>query len=380
MSSPMFSPDTENRGALVVSLSQSGPVPLDAAFACGGNELLALVGPSGSGKTTVLRAIAGLMRPATGHIRVNGETWFDAGMGTFVPPQKRAAGLVFQDYALFPHLSALDNVAIAARGYGRDAALSAARALLARVHLEGLEARRPAQLSGGQRQRVALARALARSPRVLLLDEPFSAVDQMTREKLKRELAALRSTLSIPVLLVTHDIGEALALADRVSVLYRGRTLETATPDDVRLRPSSPLVARLMGETNLFEGVVEEPGAPDSRGRIKWRNRTLDVAVTGLWRRGDRVAWLVPVDYVVLQRRDRPAAGDGENPVSGRISALASLGDRYAVTLDIEGAVRETLNFRVASHTLRRNDLAPGTEVTVSLLAEGIHLMNAEVV
>ena len=380
MSSPMFSPGAEKRGALDVALSHSGPVPLDAAFACGGNELLALVGPSGSGKTTVLRAIAGLMLPATGHIRVNGETWFDAGTGTFVPPQKRAAGLVFQDYALFPHLSALGNVAIAAKGLGREAALAAARTLLARVHLDGLEARRPAQLSGGQRQRVALARALARSPRVLLLDEPFSAVDQMTREKLKRELAALRSTLSIPVLLVTHDIGEALALADRVSVLHRGRTLETGTPDDVRLRPSSPLVARLMGETNLFDALVEAPSTVDRPGRIRWRDRILNVAATGSRRRGDRVAWLIPADHVVLQPRGRPAAGDGENPVTGKISALASLGDRYAVTLDIEGAARETLNFRIATHTLRRNDLAPGTEVTVSLLAEGIHLMDAEVV
>src|SRR5690606_38354131 len=126
-----------------------------------------------------------------------------------------------------------------------------------KVNLEGLEERRPDQLSGGQRQRVALARALAGQPRVLLLDEPFSAVDQPTRDRLKRELATLRGKLKIPIILVTHDIGEALALADRISVLYHGSTLETGSPEAIRLTPSSPIVARLMGQTNLFPGRLE---------------------------------------------------------------------------------------------------------------------------
>jgi molybdate transport system ATP-binding protein len=368
-------PSPASRSELQVEIVQSAPIALDARFACAGNELLALVGPSGSGKTTLLRTIAGLVAPASGRIGVDGETWFCSETGVSVPPQQRAVGLVFQDYALFPHLTALDNVAIAAARSGREAALATARALLKRVHLEGLEGRRPAELSGGQRQRVAIARALARSPRVLLLDEPFSAVDQLTREKLKRELAALRVTLAIPVVFVTHDIGEALALADRVTVLHHGRTLETGTPDEVRLRPSSPLVARLLGETNLFEGVLEEPAAPDRPGRLRWRERTLAIAGTGRWRRGDRIAWLIPADHVVLQSRARAAAGDGENLVSGIVSSLMPLGDRYAVTIDVGGAADATLGFKVASHTLRRNDLAPGTEVTVSLLAAGIHLM-----
>jgi molybdate transport system ATP-binding protein len=233
--------------ALEVALFQTAPVPLDVEFRCGANELLALVGPSGAGKTTVLRAIAGLVRPASGEIRAGSEVWFSSESGVFIAPQARAVGLVFQDYALFPHLSALDNVAIALRSVGKAERPEAARALLARVHLEGLSERRPGALSGGERQRVAIARALARAPRVLLLDEPFSAVDRMTREHLKRELAVLRASIEIPIILVTHDISEALALADRVSVLHRGATLQTGTPDEVRGNPASPAVAEVLG-------------------------------------------------------------------------------------------------------------------------------------
>ena len=235
--------------ALEVSLRQVTPVPLEVRLAVGSNELLALVGPSGAGKTTVLRAIAGLQRPASGFVRANGETWFSSERGIFVSPQDRAVGLVFQEYALFPHLSALENVAIALGHVEASEREERARVLLSRVRLTGVASRRPGVLSGGERQRVALARALARAPRVLLLDEPFSAVDRQTREHLKRELAELRGSLGIPVILVTHDITEALMLADRVSVLDLGVTLQTGTPSEVRANPASAAVADVLGVT-----------------------------------------------------------------------------------------------------------------------------------
>jgi molybdate transport system ATP-binding protein len=233
--------------ALTVTLRQVAPVPLDVHLEVGNNELLALVGPSGAGKTTVLRAIAGLNRPAAGLVRANGVTWFSSEKKIFVGPQARAVGLVFQDYALFPHLSALENVAIALGPVTAEERSARARALLARVRLDGVELRRPGVLSGGERQRVALARALARGPSVLLLDEPFSAVDRLTREHLKRELSELRGSLGIPVVLVTHDISEALALADRVSVLDHGVTLQTGAPVAVRANPVSAVVADILG-------------------------------------------------------------------------------------------------------------------------------------
>lgn len=363
---------------LDVELTQTAPVPLDVKLSCGAGELLALVGPSGSGKSTVLRSIAGLTPVTAGRVRVGEDVWLDTRTGLNIPPQRRRVGLVFQEYALFPHLSALDNVALAAEGRRRAERREAAAALLKRLNLEGFEARRPGQLSGGQKQRVAIARALAREPRVLLLDEPFSAVDQMTRERLKRELAVLRAGLDMPIILVTHDISEALALADRVSVLYRGKTVGSGTPADVRLRPPSAVVARLMGETNIFLGVVETSSAEGRVGSLRWGERRLDVRDTGLAREGDHVAWLAPSDHIVLHRRGRAASGDEENPVAGIVREVVPLGDRFAVAISVDGEASSLLNFKVSSHTWRRNELAPGTQVTVSLLADAIHVLGSE--
>ncbi|HET7135511.1 MAG TPA: ATP-binding cassette domain-containing protein, partial [Casimicrobiaceae bacterium] len=191
-------------GRLAVAVSQQSPIPLEASFDCGPGELLALTGPSGSGKSTLLRCIAGIDRSAHGTIACAGRVWLDSVRGVNLSPQARNVGIVFQHYALFPHLTALGNV-IAALGHRpRAARAGRARELLASVHLAGLEHRRPAELSGGQQQRVAMARALARDPLALLLDEPFAAVDRVTRQKLYRELAQLRSTLRMPIVLVTH--------------------------------------------------------------------------------------------------------------------------------------------------------------------------------
>jgi molybdate transport system ATP-binding protein len=339
---------------------------------------MALVGPSGSGKTTVLRAIAGLVAISSGHISVAGETWFSSEDGIARPPQERAVGLVFQDYALFPHLSALDNVAIALRSVSPTERPARAATLLARVHLEGLEGRRPSQLSGGQRQRVAIARALAREPSVLLLDEPFSAVDQMTREPLKRELSTLRASLEIPIILVTHDIGEALALADRVSVLHRGTTLATGTPDEVSLRPPSAMVARLIGHTNMLAAVVEAPATGNGSGRLRWGDRLLDVAATGSWRRGDRVSWLVPADAIVPLPPGRTLSQGNDNVLTGTVTALTRLVDQTAVTLRPDGSSGDTLTLKLASYALRGMAVAPGGEISVALPADAIHLMAPE--
>ena len=237
---------------LEVWLKQDAPIALDVRLSCAPGELLALVGPSGSGKTTILRAIAGLTRPAQGRVACGGEVWLDTAKGVFVPPHLRRAGLVFQSYALFPHMDALANVAAALGHLPAADRRERAAALLASVHLQGLEERRPSELSGGQQQRVALARALAREPAVLLLDEPFSAVDRRTRRALHDEIAALRRILKIPIVLVTHDLGEVAALADRVSVLDAGETLQSGKPDDVL---GAPMSARVREALDL-------PGAP----------------------------------------------------------------------------------------------------------------------
>jgi len=355
---------------LFVALSQVAPIPLEVALACRPGELLALVGPSGSGKTTVLRAIAGLYRPATGRIRSGSETWFDGETGVVVPPQARAVGLVFQDYALFPHLSAIDNVRLAMRHVCEPERSAAAAALLARLHLDGLEARFPDQLSGGQRQRVAIARALARDPRVLLLDEPFAAVDRMTRERLKEELAALRRSLEIPIVLVTHDLEEAQALADRICVIHAGRTLQTGAPDDVRLRPVTPLAARLMGQTNVFQGVVTRAAGPNEQGRIRWGERALHVAHTGVFRDGERVAWLAPSDFIAFAAQE---AQDDANVLSGVVTATKPLGEVTSLTVRLDE--EESLRFNVATREVRERGCEEGRAVSLRLMPEGIHLM-----
>jgi molybdate transport system ATP-binding protein len=232
---------------LKVSLQQAGPIPLNVAFECAPGEMLGLVGPSGAGKTTVLRAIAGLYRPRAGQISVGDHIWFEGGSRRFVLPHRRRVGLVFQEHALFPHLSALENVATALIDHPRAERRDRATALLSRVHLEGLEARKPAELAGGQRQRVAIARALARDPHVLLLDEPFSAVDRRTRVHLYQEIVALRAGLSIPMLLVTHDVDEVSRLADRLCVLDQGAVCTTGTPQEVLAQPAAR--ALLLGDT-----------------------------------------------------------------------------------------------------------------------------------
>jgi len=228
--------------AVQVTLSQAGPIPLNVAFSCGSNELLALVGPSGSGKTTTLRAIAGLYRPMGGRIVVGAQTWLDSERDIYVPANRRSVGLVFQSYALFPHMTALGNI-MAAMGHRPRAERSArAHELLDMVHLGGLHDRRPAALSGGQQQRVAVARALAREPQLLLFDEPFSAVDRRTRRLLHAQLKELRTLVSVPIIMVTHDLAEVADLADRMCVIDGGDTLQIGTPREVMKRPANQRV------------------------------------------------------------------------------------------------------------------------------------------
>lgn len=370
---------SEPRSGLRVSLHQSAPIPLTAELACAPGQLTALIGPSGSGKTSLLRCIAGLLQPPQGQIVCGGRVWLDSTRGIALSPQARRVGLVFQDYALFPHLSALSNVREALTHLGWRERRARARELLAQVRLAGLEGRMPDQLSGGQRQRVALARALALEPSVLLLDEPFSAVDQMTRRKLQEELARLHREIRVPILLVTHDLAEAAALADRMVVLGRGRTLQAGPPAGLIARPCNRDVARLVGQRNLFRGVVRGPSVERSGMLLlEWQGRLLEVVSDLIAAPGTQVDWLIPAASVLWQRPDRPAAGDRENPVEGRVLDLLVLGDSCAITFVADGPGEPRLFLSLPVHVARRLGLAIGDRGRVSLLAEHIHLMPLE--
>ncbi len=356
-------------------LEQQRPIALAAELACGRGELLALVGPSGSGKSTILRTLAGICTRSEGEIAVGGETWLDTARGIRVDARRRSVGFVFQHYALFPHLTALQNVMQAMGHVPAGERRARARALLERTNLAGLDDRRPARLSGGQQQRVAVARALARDPKVLLLDEPFSAVDQVTREKLHEELAALRRELAIPIVLVTHALDEAMALADRMTILHRGRTLQHGAPAQLLQQPATPLVARLVGIKNIFEAEVVEQDAARGRTRIRWSGKLLEARLAPQFAVGSRVAWSIPSSRILLHRRDRPAHGDQENPVRGTVVRCVRLGDLTTIALSVVASQRSDVFFSVPTHVAQRNGVEPGAAASVSLLAEGIHLM-----
>lgn len=364
---PVFGPIE----GLSVAVNQTGPIPLAAEFVCQPGELLALVGPSGSGKTTLLRTIAGLYRPQGGRVECAGEVWFDAERKHSLSPQSRRVGIVFQDYALFPHLTASQNIQLPLRHLPQPQRHEQAEQWLAKVRLDGLGKRYPNALSGGQRQRVALARALARDPQVLLLDEPFSAVDQVTRRRLQRELALLREQIEIPIVLVTHDLEEAAALADQICVLHNGASLQQAAPEALFRRPASPLIARLLDRHNLFEGVIVDV---EGQLRLQWGETDLEVA-EGLAHlsQGETVAWYLPPSDIVLHRRDRPSQGERENPLAATVEELVVLGGITSVSLRANHG--DMLRFDIATHAARRNQLTRGAVVNVSLLATGIHLM-----
>jgi iron(III) transport system ATP-binding protein len=218
-------------------------------------ETLALLGPSGCGKTTTLRLIAGFERPDAGTLTLEGRTL--SGPGVFVPPDERRVGMVFQDFALFPHLSVLDNVTFGLASLSRREQVARARTMLELFGLGGFEARMPHALSGGQQQRVALSRALAPGPRLLLLDEPFSSLDAALRASTRVEVRRVLESLETTVLLVTHDQSEAMAFADRLAVMREGKLVQVGTPEAVYLSPRTAFVAGFLGGTNVVSGNAE---------------------------------------------------------------------------------------------------------------------------
>jgi iron(III) transport system ATP-binding protein len=246
----------------------------DATLTVERGEMLALLGPSGCGKTTLLRLIAGFERPDAGTLAIDGAPV--AGPGTFVPPERRPVGMVFQDYALFPHLSVADNVGF---GLPRDARRQRVPLLLALVDLCGLGERFPHELSGGQQQRVALARALGPRPSVILLDEPWSNVDSQLREVLRQEVASVLRPLGITGILVTHDREEAFSIADRIALVRDGTIEQVGTPEELYYAPASRWAAEFVGASNVLPGTVADGLVETMLGRFPANGASLAHAV-----------------------------------------------------------------------------------------------------
>jgi thiamine transport system ATP-binding protein len=278
----------------------------------------ALLGPSGSGKTTLLRAVAGLQPLTSGVVRLDGRDLVD------VPPHERHVGLMFQDYALFPHRSVGANVEFGLRMRGDDRADRRQRVdeVLRLVGLQGFEDRSVSQLSGGERQRVALARSLAPAPRVLMLDEPLGSLDRTLRDQLVLDLRELFEALELTVVYVTHDQAEALALADSVVVLEEGRVVQAAEPHDLWSRPATPFVARFLGFTNLVPVSVSGGEIRASFGAIGER---------GEWPDGPATALIRPNAVELV----------ASSALVGRVRSRAFRGDRTTVEIDLDGAMLE---------------------------------------
>ena len=317
---------------LSVSLRQQAPIPLDLDFTCDPGDVLAIFGPSGSGKSTILRSIAGLYRPEHATIRADGETWSDTASKAFAPPHRRAVGMVFQEYALFPHLTALGNVMTALGHRPSGERRPRAEELLRLVHLSDHQDRRPQQLSGGERQRVALARALAREPAVLLLDEPFAAVDRTVRRRLQDEINELRRTLDIPLVLVTHDFDDVVRLATRLLILERGKAIASGALTDLTSRPDLPWLREAVGLGSVFDARVvrrhSQRGLLEltfDGGALFAADRALDAGAT--------VRVRIAARDVILATSEPPGLSL-HNALAATVSAVAEAdGDRVVVQL-----------------------------------------------
>ena len=332
----------------------------------GSPHVTVLFGPSGAGKTTVLRCLAGLERPERGRIRFASEMWVDADAGVMAPPQARGVGYLFQDYALFPHLTVAGNITYAIHDLDRVEQHVRLAEMLRLLRLEGLEDRRPAQLSGGQQQRVALARVLARRPRLLLLDEPLSALDAPTREQLRGELRSVLRGQSMPTLCVTHDWVEALTLADEVAVMAGGRILQTGSPDHVFSKPANAEVAAIVGVETVILGRIS--GRQDGLA-------VFDVGGKQLWvveasGKGEEFYLCIRAEDVTLEIGTRPSSS-ARNHLAGIVTDVRPAGPVSRVAVDC-GFALTALVTRQAAQDL---DLKPGTPVTATVKASAIHLI-----
>ena len=345
-------------GAVVELRSSVGDLDVEARLEIAAGEVVAILGPNGAGKSTLLRAVAGLHPLEEGRVVVGERVWEDVAAGIWLPPADRRAGLVFQDYALFPHLNAVENVAfgLEAAGQRRREARDVARGHLREVDLEQVADRRPSSLSGGERARVALARALATEPALLLLDEPLAATDTQARAGLRRLLRAEVDRLGVPVLLVTHDPLEAAALSSRVVIFEGGHQVQVGTPADITRHPRSAYVADLAG-INLVEGECRD-------GEI----RTVAGGLLRVPREAPEGRVFAAIHPHAVALYDSPPGGSPRNSFAGTVGSVEPLRDRVRV----EVAADVSLVAEVTPEAVAGLRLAPGVPVTAVVKATEI--------
>jgi molybdate transport system ATP-binding protein len=345
---------------------------LRATFAAGPGTTV-LFGQSGSGKSLTLAAVAGLVRPDAGKVVVDGRTFFDAAHGVDLPPERRRVGYVPQGYALFPHLTVAQNVAFGlSRGEAQDRVGDAIRLL----RLEGLESRRPSDISGGQAQRVALARALVVRPRLLLLDEPFAALDTEIRRVLRAELVDLQRQLGIAVLFVTHDLAEAHAVGDRVVVVDDGAVLQVGETGAVFDRPATRRVAELTATRNLLPGEVI--GAAEGGQLVRVGPHEL-IATAGDLPSGTAVDVAIRPEHVLLVRHEKgPHVGPRRNVLPGQIVREVAQGAFHTLFVRLQPRLlpgEHDLELDISDHPYEVMEVASRRDWSISLKPSALHLI-----
>jgi iron(III) transport system ATP-binding protein len=314
----------------------------DVSFEVPAGKLFTLLGPSGCGKTTTLRSIAGLERPTAGEIAVNGRVMFSAEAGIFVPPNERNIGMVFQSYAIWPHMSVFENVAFPLKVRkdrpSRSKIAEKVMGVLATVQLAELAERDATKLSGGQQQRLALARALVMEPQLLLLDEPLSNLDAKLRERMRFELKRLQRELDLTTVYVTHDQSEALAMSHAIGVMNEGRIVQIGSPREIYERPRNRFVADFVGTTNLVVGKVLSANSGNGRCHVATAFGALDVQCSEALGKDTSVVISVRPEDIELSEQ-APQRAEGINVISGTVHGKAFLGEYLDFQVKVGDAV-----------------------------------------
>jgi molybdate transport system ATP-binding protein len=373
---PPESSRTTVEGSLVVDLEVSFPRFAIRPRFQAADEVVVIFGPSGAGKSATLRTLAGLIRPRRGLVRLHGRTLYDSNAAIDLPPQQRRLGYVPQNYALFPHRSVAENIAFGLRGLPRTEVEARVRSWLGRMQLEAHADVRPSHLSGGQQQRAALARALAASPDLLLMDEPFAALEEGLREQLREVVRRLQAESRIPVILVTHNLAEAYSLADRLVVLSEGRVVQAAPPEEVFRRPASPLVAKMVGMTNLLATSVVSQEA--GHLVVDWNGRLLRLNADAP--RGPGAAAVIgirPEEVMILRRYPPDSADAADNVMRARVAEDRPEGRDHILRMAVQsesGEASGDLWVRIPHPVFVRIGLRLGDDRAVAVRSSALHL------
>jgi iron(III) transport system ATP-binding protein len=322
-------------------------------------SLYTFLGPSGCGKTTTLRCVAGLERPEKGKIAIDGNPVFASGERVYVPTNKRPIGMVFQSYAIWPHMTVFQNVAYPLTIHRRPKSEIKKRVedVLRIVGLQGLEDRPAPKLSGGQQQRVAFARALINEPKVMLLDEPLSNLDAKLREQMRFEIKALQRRVNITTIYVTHDQAEALAISDQIAVMHGGKLIEVGSPHQLYSRPKRKFTATFLGLTNLIEGKVVEIGGDSKPGRIETKRGVLSFIPATRMERNQSAVISIRPEHIQVHKQ-KPEALD--NVVEGTVKESVFMGDAYHCQITVGDVL-----LRVHTHPFL--SMSPGEKVYLHL-------------